>query len=84
MAGDEDPSGAEPSGDGAPFGSLTPRETQVLRLLARAATNRELAAALGISCRTVESHLSSIYRKLGVRSRLAAVIWARSNVPDQE
>ena len=55
---------------------LTPRERDVLRLVAEAANNGEIADELGISLRTVETHLASIYGKLGVRGRLEAVLWA--------
>jgi DNA-binding CsgD family transcriptional regulator len=48
---------------------LTPREREVCALVAGGATNTEVAAALFLSPRTVEHHLSRIYRKLGVRSR---------------
>ena len=49
--------------------SLTPRESEVLELLAEVSTASELAKRLFVSTRTVESHLSHAYRKLGVRSR---------------
>jgi DNA-binding NarL/FixJ family response regulator len=55
---------------------LTNREIEVLRLLAAAASNREIAAALTISTRTVETHLANIYGKLGVRGRTEAMLWA--------
>ena len=48
---------------------LTPREIRVARAVAEGWTNREVAAALFISPRTVDAHLSRIYRKLGLRSR---------------
>ena len=48
---------------------LTNRELEICRLVARGAQNREVAAALFVSTRTVEYHLSNAYRKLGVRSR---------------
>ena len=48
---------------------LTAVEQRVADLVAAGQTNREVAAALFISVRTVESHLGRIYRKLGVRSR---------------
>jgi DNA-binding CsgD family transcriptional regulator len=56
--------------------SLTPREYQVASLVARGATNPEVAEALFISRHTVEHHLSNVYRKVGVRSRtdLARVV----------
>jgi DNA-binding NarL/FixJ family response regulator len=52
---------------------LTERELEVLRSVARGMTNREIGHALGISHRTVQGHLSSIYGKLGVNSRTEAV-----------
>jgi DNA-binding CsgD family transcriptional regulator len=48
---------------------LTPHELQVARLVVGGASNRDLAATLFISPRTVEAHLTSIFRKLGVRNR---------------
>jgi DNA-binding NarL/FixJ family response regulator len=50
-------------------GELTRSEERVAALVAEGRTNREVAAALFLSERTVESHLSQVYRKLGVRSR---------------
>jgi DNA-binding CsgD family transcriptional regulator len=50
-------------------GALTSTEERVACLVAEGKTNREVAAALYVSERTVEGHLSRIYRKLGVRSR---------------
>jgi DNA-binding NarL/FixJ family response regulator len=51
---------------------LTPRELEVLRQEAEAKSSREIAAALGISVRTVEGHVCMILRKLGVRNRMEA------------
>jgi DNA-binding NarL/FixJ family response regulator len=48
---------------------LTPAERRVAALVAEGRTNREVAAALVLGERTVETHLSHIYAKLGVRSR---------------
>ena len=48
---------------------LTPQERQVAALVAEGVTNREAAAALFLSPRTIETHLSHVYRKLGLRSR---------------
>ena len=53
-------------------GLLSARELDVLRLLAEGLTDREIATALAISPRTVESHVSSVLRKLGVRNRAEA------------
>jgi DNA-binding CsgD family transcriptional regulator len=50
-------------------GALTPSEERVAALVAEGKTNREVAAALFVTERTVEGHLTRIYRKLGVRSR---------------
>jgi DNA-binding NarL/FixJ family response regulator len=48
---------------------LSPRELQVALTVAAGATNREAAARLFLSEKTIERHLGSVYRKLGVRSR---------------
>ena len=53
--------------------SLTPREREVLRAIAAGERSSQIAAELGITERTVKAHLASIYRKLGVDSRAAAV-----------
>ena len=50
-------------------GALTPVEQRVVELVTAGHTNREVAAALFLSTRTVEGHLSRVYGKLGVRSR---------------
>jgi DNA-binding NarL/FixJ family response regulator len=55
---------------------LTEREIQVLRLTSQGKTNSGIAYALGISEKTVEKHLDSIYRKLDVRSRTEAAVMA--------
>jgi non-specific serine/threonine protein kinase len=53
--------------------SLTPRETEILRLLGEGMTDPAIAAALFISVRTVENHVARIFSKLGVHTRTAAV-----------
>lgn len=55
---------------------LTDREHDVLRHMARAATNQEIARALIVSEATVKSHVGSIFAKLGVRDRAAAIVFA--------
>jgi DNA-binding CsgD family transcriptional regulator len=57
-------------------GALSPREAQVLRLLATGKTNRAIAAELFISERTVERHVSNIFAKLDVESRAGATAYA--------
>jgi predicted ATPase/DNA-binding CsgD family transcriptional regulator len=65
------PGKASPSPDG-----LTAREVEVLRLVAQGLTNEQVAQRLVISPRTVDSHLSAIYSKIGVSSRVAATRYA--------
>ena len=60
----------------APPGGLTPREVEVLRLVATGATNRQVADALVLSEKTVARHLSNMFTKLGITSRAAATAWA--------
>jgi len=55
---------------------LTARELEVLKLVAGAASNREIADHLTISPRTVETHLANVYGKLSVRGRTEAMLWA--------
>jgi DNA-binding NarL/FixJ family response regulator len=55
---------------------LTEREHDVLRHMARGATNTEIAAALIVSEATVKTHVGSIFAKLGVRDRAAAIVFA--------
>lgn len=57
---------------------LTPRESEVLHLVARGLSNREIAEATTLSRLTIESHTRNIYRKLAVNSRTEAVFEARS------
>ena len=56
--------------------ALTPRETDVLRLLGRGLANKRIALELGISERTVKTHVSSIFAKLGVTDRTQAALYA--------
>ena len=60
----------------APGFGLTPRERDVLRLLATGSTDREIAAALFVSPRTIQTHVANIRKKLGVGSRTEAAALA--------
>lgn len=60
-------------------GDLSAREIEVLRLIARGATNREISEQLVITEGTVKNHISSILSRLGLRDRTQAAIYAREN-----
>lgn len=59
--------------------TLTGREAEVLRLIAKGATNREIAEQLVISEGTVKNHISNLLSRLGLRDRTQAAIYAREN-----
>ena len=58
--------------------NLTPREKEVLRLLASGITNRQIAIQLKISEPTIEFHIGNIFKKIDVRSRVEAAVWANT------
>lgn len=55
---------------------LTPRETEVLRLVRQGLANKQIARRLGISERTVKAHLTSVFARIGVTDRTQAALWA--------
>jgi DNA-binding NarL/FixJ family response regulator len=67
----------EPLGGDAGLDSLTPREREVLQLIARGYRYKEIAARLHLSTKTVEAHVSSVLRKLQLSSRHELSRWAQ-------
>jgi two-component system, NarL family, nitrate/nitrite response regulator NarL len=57
------------------LGALTTRETQIAKAVAEGRGNRDIAALLGITEQTVKNHLTSIYEKVGVESRLQLALF---------
>jgi DNA-binding NarL/FixJ family response regulator len=60
--------------------SLSARELQVLRLVAKGLANKQIGRQLGITERTVKAHLSHVFRQLGVEDRTSAALWARDHL----
>lgn len=58
---------------------LSPREREVLALVAKGMANKQIARALGITERTVKAHLGSAYRQIGVGDRTSAALWLRDH-----
>jgi len=65
----------------SPFTALTPRERDVLGLLARGESNKRIAAALNLSIGTVKGYVSAIFEKLGVEDRTQAALLAAKHDP---
>jgi NarL family two-component system response regulator LiaR len=64
------------AGDRSREAGLTPRESQVVGLIAAGVPNKEIARRLELSMNTVKSHIRTAYRTIGVTSRTQAVLWA--------
>jgi DNA-binding NarL/FixJ family response regulator len=54
---------------------ISKREEEIILSLLEGCTNQEIAASLGICLKTVEEHLTRIYKKIGVKTRTQAVLW---------
>ena len=86
----DDPAAGDPAaGDPAarrgerPTSALTKRERQIAGLVASGLSNREIAARLVISKRTVDAHVDHIFGKLGISSRVQLTVWLRDQTPQQ-
>lgn len=62
--------------------NLTPRETEILRLICKASSNKQIARDLGLSEKTVRNHASHIFSKLGVTTRQEAIVAASRHFPE--
>lgn len=60
--------------------ALSPREIDVLRLVAQGLANKQIGRALGITERTVKAHLGRVFREIGVPDRTSAALWARDHL----
>jgi len=60
--------------------TLSARELQVLRLVAKGLANKQIGRSLGISERTVKVHVGHVFRRIGVADRTSAAMWARDNL----
>jgi DNA-binding CsgD family transcriptional regulator len=82
-----EPAGAPAAGSGAtagiatrlPSDGLSPRELEVLRLVAAGESNAQIARLLGLSIHTVERHVANLYRKISARGRADATAYALRN-----
>jgi len=64
-----------------PEDAMSPRELEVLRLVAQGLANKQIGRRLGISERTVKAHLGRVFRQLGVADRTSAALWAHDHLP---
>ncbi len=67
----------------APASQLTRRELEVLRLIVDGYHNKQIATALGISEKTVKTHCSRLFQRIGVSDRTQAAVWAERNLPER-
>ncbi len=65
---------------GRPQDLISPREIEVLQLVAQGLANKQIGRRLGISERTVKAHLGRVFRQIGVADRTSAALWARDHL----
>jgi DNA-binding NarL/FixJ family response regulator len=65
---------------GRPEDLISPREIEVLQLVAQGLANKQIGRRLGISERTVKAHLGRVFRQIGVADRTSAALWARDHL----
>ena len=63
--------------EGRPAADLTAREREVLQLVAQGLANKQIARRLGIAEKTVKTHLTSVFHRIGVTDRTQAALWAQ-------
>jgi DNA-binding NarL/FixJ family response regulator len=63
--------------EGRPAADLTVREREVLQLVAQGLANKQIARRLGIAEKTVKTHLTSVFQRIGVTDRTQAALWAQ-------
>jgi DNA-binding NarL/FixJ family response regulator len=68
------------SSGGRPEDLISPREIEVLQLVAQGLANKQIGRRLGISERTVKAHLGRVFRQIGVADRTSAALWARDHL----
>ena len=71
--------------DASDLDELSEREREVLGLICKGHNDQEMSLSLGLSRNTIRNHIASLYRKIGVNRRAAALIWARERgiTPDE-
>lgn len=67
-----------------PNASLTPAETEILRMLIDGSPDKAIARKRGCARSTVKNHLHAIYHKIGVHNRIQAAVWAAKNMCERE
>ncbi len=73
--------GNSPAINPAADAGLSPRETEVLRLIAEGLPNKQIARKLGIAERTVKVHIGNVFKRIDVADRTSAALWCRDHLP---